>query len=229
MITGSHDPLLDEAADLLRQRDRSLGMASSHVGSMGGIMAVRRGEAHGAGLHLLDEKDGSYNRSYLERYFPQGGIRLVECVGRAQGLMVAKGNPKGLRGVEDLGRPGVRYVNRQKGSGTRVLLDYLCQKAGVDTGAVSGYQREEPTHTAVAAQIAAGDAGLGILSAARLYDLDFLPVCQEQYDLLIPDSAWDTPMVKMLLEVMESEAFARRLQRLGGYTLEKPGQVRLRL
>ena len=231
VITGSHDPLLDEAADLLRQRDRSLGMASSHVGSMGGIMAVRRGEAHGAGLHLLDEKDGSYNRSYLERYFPQGGIRLVECVGRAQGLMVAKGNPKGLRGVEDLGRPGVRYVNRQKGSGTRVLLDYLCQKAGVDTGAVSGYQREEPTHTAVAAQIAAGsgDAGLGILSAARLYDLDFLPVCQEQYDLLIPDSAWDTPMVRMLLEVMESEAFARRLQRLGGYTLEKPGQVRLRL
>ena len=133
--------------------------------------------------------------------------------------------------MEDLGRPGVRDVNRQKGFGTRVLLDYLCQKAGVDTGAVSGYQREEPTHTAVAAQIAAGsgDAGLGILSAARLYDLDFLPVCQEQYDLLIPDSAWDTPMVKMLLEVMESEAFARRLQRLGGYTLEKPGQVRLRL
>ncbi len=228
VITGSHDPLLDEAADLLHLRDPSLRMCSTHAGSMGGIMAVRRGEAHGAGIHLLDERDGSYNRSYLERYFPQGDVRLVECVGRTQGLMVPKGNPKGLQGVEDLCREGIRYVNRQKGSGTRVLIDYLCKKAGIDTACISGYSREEFTHTAVAAQIAAGsgDAGLGILSAARLYGLDFLPLCQEQYDLLIPDSAWDSPMVRQLLEVLRSGEFRRRVEGLGGYRVEHPGRVR---
>lgn len=228
MITGSHDPLLDEVADLLRQTHPDLYMNSTHVGSMGGIMALRRGEAHGAGCHLLDEKDGTYNTSYLEQYFPNGGVYQVECVGRTQGLMVAKGNPLGLNGFGDIARPGLRYVNRQKGSGTRILADYLCRKEGVDPAAVYGYDREELTHTSVAAQIASGtaDAGMGILSAARLYDLDFLPVCVEQYDLLIPDYAWGTPAVEALLEVLKSPAFRARLDRLGGYRIEQPGRVR---
>ena len=227
---GSHDPLLDEAADLLHLADPSLCMSSTHVGSMGGIMAVRRGETHIAGVHLLDEGDGSYNAAFIRRYFPSGGVRLVECVGRPQGLMLPPGNPLGVRGLEDLLREGLRYVNRQKGSGTRILIDYLCKRNGMDTAGIYGYDREEFTHTSVAAQIAAGtaDAGMGIFSAARLYGLDFLPVCMEQYDLLIPDSAFDTPMVQRLLEVLGSGAFRERLEKLGGYRLENPGRVRQR-
>lgn len=226
VMMGSHDPLLDEVADLLHQTHPHLYMSSTHVGSMGGIMALRRGEAHGAGCHLLDEADGSYNTSYLEKYFPHGEVYQVECVGRTQGLMVAKGNPLGIKGFGDIAN--LRYVNRQKGSGTRILADYLCRKEGIDPAAVYGYDREELTHTSVAAQIASGtaDAGMGILSAARLYDLDFLPVCVEQYDLLIPDYAWDTPAVKALLEVLQSPAFKARLEALGGYTLDQPGRVR---
>jgi len=227
---GSHDPLLDEVADLLHAADERLFMGSSHVGSMGGIMAVRRGETHLAGVHLLDETDGSYNTSFIKKYFPQGGVRLVECVGRSQGLMLGKGNPKGIRAIADLAGEGIRYVNRQKGSGTRILIDYLCRKEGLDVSRIYGYDREEFTHTSVAAQIASGtaDAGMGIYSAAQLYGLDFLPICMEQYDLLIPDAAWDSPMVQKLLEVLASDAFRARLTALGGYTLEGPGRVRER-
>lgn len=225
---GSHDPLLDEVSDMLHRADPELFMSPSHVGSMGGIMAVRRGETHIAGIHLLDEKDGSYNTSFIRRYFPNGGVRLVECVGRHQGLMLPTGNPGNIRSIRDLTRPGVRYVNRQKGSGTRILMDFLCKKEGVDPAAVYGYDREEFTHTSVAAQIASGtaDAGMGVYSAAKLYGLDFLPVCVEQYDLLISDEAWDTPMVQQLIRVLESDEFRRRITALGGYTLDKPGRVR---
>ena len=190
-------------------------------------MAVRRGEAHAAGIHLLDTETGEYNRSFLKKYFPNGGVKLLRCVGRQQGLMLPKGNPMGIRRFADLARPGLRYVNRQKGSGTRILMDYLCTKEGVDPAAVYGYEREELTHTSVAVQIAGGsaDAGLGIYSAAKLYDLDFLPICIEEYDLLVPDSAWDTPMVQRLVELLKSEAFAKRIGQMGGYTLDRPGEL----
>lgn len=227
---GSHDPLLDELSDLLHRADRSMFMGSAHVGSMGGIMAVKKGETHIAGIHLLDEKDGSYNVHMIRKNFPKGGVRLVECVGRVQGLMVAKGNPLNIQGIKDLGREGLRYVNRQKGSGTRILIDYLCKQEGVDADRIYGYDREEFTHTSVAAQIASGsaDAGLGIWSAAKLYDLDFLPVYNEQYDLLIPDEAWETPMVQQLLAIMQGEEFKARLEHLGGYLVDRPGTVRQR-
>ena len=225
---GSHDPLLDELADLLHLADPGAFMSSSHVGSMGGLMAIRRRETHMAGCHLLNEADGTYNTAILEKQFPQGGVYQVECVGRTQGLMVAPGNPLGLTGFGDIARPGVRYVNRQKGSGTRILADYLCRKEGVDPAGVYGYDREEFTHTAVAAQIAGGtaDAGMGILSAARIYGLDFLPVCVEQYDLIVPGYAWDTPMVRRVLEILAGPEFRARLEKLGGYTLDRPGRVR---
>ena len=228
VVIGSHDPLLDELRNMLHTADKGLYMSSSHVGSMGGIMAIRRGEAHAAGCHLLDEADGSYNTSYIRRYFPNGGVRLVECVGRTQGIMVQKGNPLNIRGMADLFNGNVRYVNRQKGSGTRVLLDYLCKKNDFDVSKLYGYEREELTHTSVAAQIAAGsaDAGLGIYSAANIYGLDFIPVCIEQYDLIIPDFAWETEGVQKLLEVLKSDAFKERITEMGGYTLDNPGTVR---
>ena len=227
VVIGIHDPLLDELADMLHSADRSVYMNSTHVGSMGGIMAIRRGEAHAAGCHLLDTGTGEYNVSFMRKYFPKNDVRLVRCVGRLQGLMVAAGNPLGISRFEDIARSGVRYVNRQKGSGTRILADYLCSKSGLDAQKIYGYEREELTHTSVAAQIAAGsaDAGMGIYSAAKLYGLDFVPVCTEEYDLIIPDHAWDSAPVQRLLDVLKSAAFAERLGQMGGYTLDAPGEI----
>lgn len=227
VVIGSHDPLLDELADMLHLENPNLYMSSSHVGSMGGIMAIRRGEAHAAGCHLLDTGDGSYNRSFIRKYFPKGGVKLISCVGRQQGLMVAKGNPLNIRKFSDIAKEGVRYVNRQKGSGTRILTDYLCKQENLDASAIYGYDREELTHTSVAAQIVSGsaDAGMGIYSAAKLYCLDFIPICIEEYDLIIPDHAWDTPMVQELLTILKSDTFREKLLALGGYTVDNPGEV----
>ena len=227
-IIGSHDPLIDEAADELRRVDIRSYVSSAHVGSMGAILALGRGEGQFGGVHLLDETDGSYNVSYIEKYIPNGGVALIECVRRTQGLIVQKGNPLGIRTVDDLVKPGVRYANRQKGAGTRILFDYLLKQAGISAKQIEGYTREELTHTAVAAQIAAGsaDCGLGIFSAAKMYGLDFIPVCEETYDLLASLTAMENPQVRAFLRVLASESFLRRLDALGGYTYDKPGRIK---
>ena len=227
VVIGSHDPLLDELGDLLHMADTNLSMSSSHVGSMGGIMAIRRGEAHMGGCHLLDTETGEYNLSFIKKYFSNGGVKLIRCVGRQQGMMVAKGNPLNIREFADVAKPGVRYVNRQKGSGTRILADFLCRQADLDPDSIYGYDREEMTHTSVAAQIVSGsaDAGMGIYSAANLYDLDFIPICIEEYDLLISDRAWNTPQVQQLIEILKSDAFREKITAMGGYTLDGPGEI----
>jgi len=227
VVIGSHDPLLDELGDMLHMADSELFMGSSHVGSMGGIMAIRRGEAHAAGCHLLDTATGEYNVAFIRKYFPKGGVKLVRCVGRQQGLMVAKANPLNIQKFSDIAREGLRYVNRQKGSGTRILTDYLCKQEGLDPSAIYGYEREELTHTSVAAQIvnASADVGMGIDSAAKLYDLDFIPICIEEYDLIIPDHAWNTPQVQKMIEILKSEAFKNKILSMGGYTADAPGEI----
>lgn len=227
VIIGSHDPLLDEVANLMHLEDGSVYMSSAHVGSMGGIMAIRRGEAHAAGCHLLDTETGQYNISFINKYFPKGGVKLVRCVGRQQGLMLQKGNPLGIEKFAHIAKPGVRYVNRQKGSGTRILTDYLCKQEGVAPDTVYGYEREELTHTSVAAQIASGsaDAGMGIYSAAKLYDLDFVPICVEEYALLVAEQAWETPMMQQLIATLKSQQFQDKLLAMGGYTLDRPGEL----
>jgi putative molybdopterin biosynthesis protein len=227
-ILGSHDPLIDEASDELRRADPKAHVSSTHVGSMGAILAVLRGEAQLGGVHLLDDADGTYNLSYIERFFPNGGVALIECVNRTQGFMVKKGNPKGIKDVRDLVRTDISYVNRQKGAGTRVLLDYLMKQNEILPEHVSGYTREELTHTAVAAQVRSGgaDCGLGIYAAAKIYELDFIPVCEEQYDLLAPLAALENPQVRAFLRVIAGEQFRTRVARLGGYRLENPGRIR---
>lgn len=224
-VVGSHDPLIDELGDIMRQSGQGY-VSSAHVGSMGAIRAVPRGEAQLGGVHLLDPEDGSYNFSYVERFIPERGVALVECVKRTQGLMVAKGNPKGLKDFSDI--RGLSYVNRQKGAGTRVLLDYLLKKYGIMSEELEGYAREELTHTAVAAQIAAGkaDCGLGILAAARIYGLDFIPICGEQYDFLVSLDAMKQAPVRAFVALLKSAEFASRLERLGGYELNSPGSIR---
>ena len=227
VVIGSHDPLLDELGDRMHIADPDVFMSSAHVGSMGGVMAVRRGEAHVAGCHLLDTESGKYNLSFVKKYFPKGGVKLVRCVGRQQGLMVAPGNPLGIEKFSDIAKENLRYVNRQKGSGTRILTDYLCRQERLDTDAIYGYDREELTHNSVAVQIASGsaDAGMGIYSAAQLYGLDFIPICIEEYDLLIPEDAWETPQVRQMIATLKSDAFKEKILAMGGYTLDAPGEV----
>lgn len=227
-VIGSHDPLLDECMDLLaREMDHTIQLKSSHAGSFGGLLALRRGEAHLAGIHLLDEASGDYNRAAVAKNFQPGEIILVEGVYRQQGLMVAAGNPLQLSGLADLARPGIRYVNRQKGAGTRLLLDYQLRQLGLAPDQIDGYTREELTHTAVAAQIKGGsaDAGLGILAAARIFGLAFIPVAEERYDFLVLASAYETPAVQRFLSILRSAAFRDRLERLGGYRIDQIGRV----
>ena len=217
IVTGSHDPLIDEVTDLLAKQGAPFRVCSTHVGSMGAIYAVRDGLAHMGGVHLLDTATGEYNKSYVEKYIPDGCAVTVKGVSRVQGLMVAKGNPLGIREFKDIQR--VRYVNRQRGAGTRILCDYLLAQNGLSPDEINGYRSEEFTHTAVAALIAAGnaDAGLGIYSAAKMYDLDFIPICNETYEFLVNKDYLDDPMVRAFSDVLYSEEFQKRLAEMGGY------------
>ena len=226
VTTGSHDPLIDEVSDILRIASGD-SVASSHVGSMGGITAIKRKEAHMGGIHLLSEDDGTYNINYLKKYFKPGEVVLIECVKRVQGLMVPSGNPMGIRSIGDLERDEIRFINRQKGSGTRILLDYLLKSARIDPSKIVGYEREEFTHTGVTALVASGsgNVGLGIYSAANLYGLDFITVFEEQYDLIVLKTALEMPSVQRFLKVLTGKEFARRLTSMGGYSLENPGRV----
>ena len=220
IVTGSHDPLIDEVADLLRQSGAKFRVSSTHVGSMGAIRALQKGLAHLGGIHLLDTETGEYNKSYVQKYFPDGSAVLHRGVGRVQGLMVKKGNPCGIRSFADVAR--VRYVNRQRGAGTRILCDYLLKQNGLDPAQINGYENEEFTHTAVAALIAAGnaDTGLGIYAAAKIYDLDFIPVCTETYAFLVAKEDEDDPMVRAFFAALRSDACKKRLAAMGGYLLE---------
>lgn len=217
IITGSHDPLIDEVSDFLARRGAPFRVCSTHVGSMGAIYAVHDGLAHMGGIHLLDTETGEYNKSYVEKYLPDGNAVTVKGVGRVQGLMVKKGNPLNIKEFKDI--KNVRYVNRQRGAGTRILCDWLMEQNAVSPKEVDGYYNEEFTHTAVAALIAAGnaDAGLGIYSAAKMYDLDFIPICNETYEFLIDKNYLDNPTVRAFLDVLYSDEFQIRLSEMGGY------------
>src|SRR5215471_12853520 len=223
---GSHDLVLDLAASALRAEDPLITLASSNVGSLGGLVALRDGLCHIAGSHLLDPATGEYTLPYLDRILPGGGAGVVRLVHRDQGLIVAPGNPLGLAGIGDLTRAGVRYVNRQRGAGTRVLLDHELGRRGISPGAVDGYAREEPTHLAVAAAVAAGraDAGLGIMAAARAFGLDFLPVTQEPYDLVVTPDAMDSPLLAPLWALLHSDRFQAAVSELGGYSAKEMGR-----
>ena len=224
---GSHDVTLDLIASELRRSDPLLTLASSNVGSLGGLLALRRGEAHLAGTHLLDEETGEYNVSYVRRYVPNEDIVLVTLFHRVQGLIVPPGNPKSIESLEDLTRGGIRFVNRQRGSGTRVLLDYLLKQGGIAPEHVSGYEREEFTHLAVAAAVAGDvvDVGAGVLSAARALGMDFVPLSTERYDLAIPKQHYESDLLEPLLSLIRSDDFKRQVDGLGGYDTTSTGLV----
>lgn len=235
---GSHDLTLDLLAQYLAEvgndpdpakpdRAAQRRFVSAHAGSLGGLIALRRGEAHVAGSHLLDPATGEYNFSYIKQYLPNVPVVIVTLLRREQGLIVAKGNPKNIASLADLARSDVRMVNRQRGAGTRVLLDYRLSELGIAPEKVNGYQREEYTHLAVAAAVQSGvaDCGLGVRAAARALNLDFVSVEWERYDLVIPKTYYESDLLRPLLELIRGEAFKQVVAQLDGYDPSPMGQV----
>ena len=222
---GSHDLSLDVLAQFLAAGERRL--VSANVGSQGGLMALKRGEAHLAGSHLLDPETGEYNVPYLPRYLPGIPVRVVALVLREQGFLVQKGNPKGIKDLADIGKPGICFVNRQRGAGTRVLLDYHLNLKGIKPESIQGYNQEEYTHLGVAAAIASGraDCGLGIAAAAQALDLDFLPLFQERYDLIIPKEHAESELLRPLFEVIAGKDFRATVMAMPGYDVSVMGNV----
>jgi putative molybdopterin biosynthesis protein len=223
---GSHDLVLDLAASELRAADPGVTLASSNVGSLGGLVALRDGLCHIAGSHLLEPETGEYTLPYVDRVLAERDVAVVRLVHRDQGLIVAPGNPLGLGGIADLTRAGLRYVNRQRGAGTRVLLDHELARAGLAPDAVEGYAREEHTHLAVAAAVAAGraDCGLGVLAAARAFGLEFVPVTREPYDLVVDGAMLESEVLAPLWELLDSADFRQQVEALGGYATDEMGK-----
>jgi putative molybdopterin biosynthesis protein len=226
VVVGSHDNTIDLLADQLKRNAPRVSLSSSHVGSMGGLMALRKGVCHAAGTHLLDTETGEYNVSYIRKYLPDVDIRLIQLVHRDQGLIVPRGNPKGIRGIDDLKREDIAMINRQGGSGTRILLDYRLAQCGISPEDIRGYGNEEFTHMSVAVAVLSGaaDVGLGIHAAARALGLDFIPVVTEEYDIAIPEAFMETEMIRTLLATIRTEDFKARVVALGGYHTEKTGE-----
>ncbi len=231
VATGSHDLALDLlASELHRVRpDRSL--ASANVGSLGGLLALSRGEAHLAGCHLLDEETGEYNAPFVRRYLEGRPAVLINLAHRVQGLMVKPGNPRSITALGDLSRDDVAFVNRQRGSGTRMLLDHLLKGEGIPPATIRGYEREEYTHLAVAANVAGGraDVGVGVLSAARAMGLDFVELGTEQYDLVIPTEFYGSDLLAPLLNLVRTADFRRQIDALGGYDTGRTGEIQAEL
>ena len=227
IVTGSHDLALDLLASELHRLHPDKSLASANVGSLGGLLALSRGEAHLAGCHLLDEETGEYNTPFVRRYLKGRPAVLVNLAHRMQGLIVKPGNPKSITALADMVRDDVAFMNRQRGSGTRILLDYLLKDQGIAHSGIRGYEREEYTHLAVAANVAGGraDVGLGILSAARAMGMDFVELGTEQYDLVIPAEFYESDLLAPLLDLIRSSDFRRQMDALGGYDTSRTGEV----
>jgi putative molybdopterin biosynthesis protein len=227
VIIGSHDITIDILADEIRRKGHNIRISSSNVGSLGGLIALKKGSCHISGSHLLDKKTGQYNLSYIKRYLKGVPVSVFHLVLRDQGLIVARGNPKGIRGIEDLAKGNVSFVNRQAGSGTRVLFDYKLDQMGINPESIRGYDHDEFSHMTVAVDVLSGaaDCGLGIFAAARALNLDFIPLEKEQYDLIIPSTALDHPNIQAVLKTIRSKHFRERVLSLGGYDPSKSGQM----
>ncbi len=219
LFVGSHDLLLDILADELKRRSPCFRFVSIHVGSLGGLFALKNREAHLSGMHLFDEETGEYNIPFIKRHLPGEEVEVIDFVYREQGLILPKGNPKGIRGIADLARKDIRFVNRQRGSGTRVLLDYLLKREGISPSSINGYEDEELTHLGVAMRVASGnaDVGMGIYAAARIMDLDFIPLFEEKYDLITLREHLDLPQMRAFLDILDDPSFKERALSLGGY------------
>jgi len=223
---GSQDLCLDILLSRFRQRYTDRRLYYAPVGSLAGLMALAAGETHFAAAHIYDPQAGDYNLTSVRRLLPGRELALITLAHRAQGLLVARGNPKKVKTMRDLARRGVRFVNRRPGSGTRVLLDELLKRSRIDGRSLKGYEREEPSHLAVASAVAEGDAdaGLGIEAAARPFGLDFVLLASERYELIVPSQS---QLLPMFLELIADPEFRKAVESLGGYDLKESGHVRV--
>jgi putative molybdopterin biosynthesis protein len=221
--------ILDILGQFLVQHNRRL--SSANVGSQAGLVALSRGEAHLAGSHLLDPVTGEYNIKYIRQYLPGIPIKVVDFAVRQQGFLVMPGNLKSIHTLEDLSRPDVRFINRQRGAGTRVLLDYHLERSGIAPSQVQGYNQEEYTHLAVAAAVSSGraDCGLGIPAAAGALNLDFVPMYSEKYQLVIPEEFYGAVILQPLLEILTDPAFHNTVAKLPGYDVTSMGKIAAQL
>jgi len=223
--TGSHDISIDIMAQFLYKQGRR--MAVANVGSLAGLVALSKGEAHLAGSHLLDPESGEYNLAYIEEYLPGVPLQVIALVGRSQGLLIRKDNPKGIQSLVDLSREEVTFVNRQRGSGTRVLLDYQLGLLGISPGQIRGYQNQEYTHLAVGAAIVSGraDCGIGIAAVTQSLDLDFIPLFEERYDLIIPQEYRRSRLLQPLIDLLDNKEFKEMVAGLPGYEVAQMGTL----
>ncbi|MBC2854320.1 MAG: molybdopterin biosynthesis protein [Cetobacterium somerae] len=217
---GSHDIVMDLIGD-------SIKLCSTHVGSFGGILAIKQRNTDIAPIHMLDEESGEYNISFIKKYFPSEDMMLVKGVERIQGLIVQKGNPLNLKEIKDILEKNIKFVNRQRGSGTRILLDYWLKDENLDYINLKGYDYEVATHLDVAMAIKNGtaEAGLGIMEAAKIADLDFIPLAKEEYDFLINPEIKNSEKIKEFIKFLKSDFLKKKIESLDGYSLNKPGEV----
>ena len=225
-FAGSHDLAVELMAALLSEQSPEPGLSIEYVGSLGGLIALAQDEADIAGAHLWDETSDTYNVPFVRRLLPGRRVALVTLARRSLGLIISPGNAQGLESLADLARPEVKLVNRQSGSGTRVWLDAQLKSLEIAPRSVAGYEREELTHLAVARAVDEGEAtvGLGIHAAAAAYGLGFVPLTQERYDLVVPESVWDRPAVQTLVAVVRSARFRNDVDALGGYDTAETGR-----
>ncbi len=228
-FSGSHDLAVELLARHLGTLQPKLHLETAFVGSMAGLVALERGEADIAGSHLVDEQTGEFNLPFIRKLMPNERVVVINLMQRTQGLMVAKGNPKKILGVEDLTRKGVTFVNRQKGSGTRILLDSRLRKANIAHSAIKGYEREETTHMAVAGLIARrkADAGMGAQSAADVSGLDFIPVFKERYDLVMLQDTLEKKPLNIIPEIVQSIEYKKMLKSIPGYDITDTGKLKI--
>ena len=219
--------MLDILNNVMHEQTRGASLSSTHVGSMGGILAFKNGHCHIAPVHLLDEQSGEYNVAHVKKYLWDSSCVLVKGVRRTQGIMTRRGCDMRIESVEDLAGDGVQFVNRQKGSGTRILLDFLLKEKGIDPRQIEGYERTMNTHMMVASAVATGSAhaGVGVRSAASAMGLDFYPVGEEEYDFIVRKDILDTPMLRALIDALTSGALKQRLAKLGGYAFAQTGEI----
>ncbi len=225
---GSHDNTLDVLTNFLKRRFPSYSLSSAHVGSMGGLMAIKKSDAHVAGTHLLDEETGEYNIPFIQRLLKDVSLKVINLVYRQQGFIVRQGNPKNIKDINDLTREDIIFINRQPGSGTRLLTDKCLREKGINPLNIKGYDKEEFTHMGVASAVASGaaDSGMGILTAAIALGLEFIPVAKERYDLVVRGEYFETPMIKTFLQIITFDnEFKDAVFSLGGYDVSDMGEV----
>lgn len=224
-IIGSHDLCIDILTLYLQKKNRRV--VSSNVGSLSGLLALKNGTAHLAGSHLLDGNSGDYNVSFIKKYLPDQEVKIVRFINRTQGLLVKSGNPKNISALSDLVNPDIKFINRQRGSGTRILLDFHLEKMIIDTNKINGYDREEYSHLAIAAAVESGkvDCGLGIAAAASIMKLDFIPLFEEKYDLIIPEHLIESNLLGPIFEILQDEKFRLDVLSKPGYSISNMGEI----